>query len=162
MDSLQIKGDLNQVRGQIKQAWGKLTDDDLMRLDGGSDELIGKVQKAYGYTRERAMQEFDKFKRDNPNVFRDNRETTNQETRMAGSQYGVQDHMDANRIKSRASHLIEDDLIEPAQQYLKRAREYGTQAVDRGTELVKENPGYSMLGAAAVGFLFGAYFARRR
>lgn len=162
METQQLKGDFNQLKGQIKQTWGKLTDEDLTRLEGGAEELIGKVQKAYGYTRERAQQEFNKFKRDNPNLFRDNRENINQETRMAGTQYGVQGQMDSNKIKSRAAHLIEEDIVEPAQQYLRKAREYGSHAMDRGTELIKENPGYTILGAAAVGFLFGAYFARRR
>lgn len=79
---------------------------------------------------------------------------------MASTQYSGQ--MDSNRIKNRASHLIEEDIIEPAQQYLKKAREFGSNAMERGTELVRENPGYTVLGAAAVGFLCGAYFARRR
>lgn len=160
MDTEIVKGNLNELKGQIKQTWGKLTDDDLLRLEGGGDELIGKVQKAYGYTRERAQQEYEKFKSNNPTLFRDNRESFNQENRMASTQYGGQ--IDSNRIKSRASHMIEEDLVEPAQQYLKKAREYGSHAMERGSEIVKENPGYTVLGAAAVGFLFGAYFARRR
>lgn len=159
MEIQQLKGDPNQIRGQIKQTWGKLTDDDLIRIEGNAEELIGKVQKVYGYTREKAQQEFDKFKKDNQNLFRDTRENINQETRMAGTQYG---QMESGKMKNRAANLIEEDIVEPAQQYLRKAREYGSQAMDRGSELVKENPGYTILGAAAVGFLFGAYFARRR
>lgn len=160
MDTQIIKGNINELKGQIKQTWGKLTDDDLLRLEGGGEELVGKVQKVYGYTKERAQQEFDKFKSNNPQYFRDNRETNNQENTMASTQYGGQ--MDSSKMKNRAQHMIDEDIVEPAQQYLTKAREFGSKAVERGSDLVKENPGYTILGAAAVGFLAGAYFSRRR
>jgi ElaB/YqjD/DUF883 family membrane-anchored ribosome-binding protein len=79
---------------------------------------------------------------------------------MPSTQYGEQ--MDSNKMRARPSHLIEEDVVEPTKQYLRKAREFGSYAMDRGTDIVKENPGYSLLGAAAVGFLCGAYFARRR
>lgn len=79
---------------------------------------------------------------------------------MATTQSSSQ--FEANKFKNRASHLIEEDIVEPAQEYLARARELSSRAIDKGSDLVKENPGYSILGAAAVGFLFGAYVARRR
>jgi ElaB/YqjD/DUF883 family membrane-anchored ribosome-binding protein len=70
--------------------------------------------------------------------------------------------MDTNKLKNRAQHILEEDIVEPAQQYLSKAREFGSRAVEKGSDLVKENPGYTILGAAAVGFLAGAYFSRRR
>lgn len=148
------------LRAHIKKTWGKLTDEELSLIENNSAELVGKVQRAYGYTREKAQQEFESFKNNYPNLFRDYREKYNQETPMASTQYSGQ--IDANRLKSRASHMIEEDIIEPTQHYIKKAREYGSNAMERGTELVRENPGYTILGAAAVGFLCGAYFARRR
>jgi uncharacterized protein YjbJ (UPF0337 family)/ElaB/YqjD/DUF883 family membrane-anchored ribosome-binding protein len=160
MDTQIAKGNINELKGQIKQMWGKLTDDDLTRLEGSGEELVGKVQKAYGYTKERAQLEFDKFKSNNTQFFRDNRESNNQENTMASTQYGGQ--MDANKMKNRAQHILEEDIVEPAQEYLSKAREFGSRAVERGSDLVKENPGYTILGAAAVGFLAGAYFSRRR
>ena len=69
---------------------------------------------------------------------------------------------DVNKIKSKASHMIEDDIIEPSREYLEKARHLGAQFVDRTTGVVKENPGYAILGAATVGFLAGAYFFRRK
>ena len=79
---------------------------------------------------------------------------------MANTQYGGQ--MEQNKMRARAQHIIEEDIVEPAQQYLTKARELGAKAVERGSEIVKENPGYTILGAAAVGFLAGAYFSRRK
>jgi len=48
------------MRGQVKEWWGKLTDDDLKRAGGKADQLIGLLQQKYGYTRERAEQEFNR------------------------------------------------------------------------------------------------------
>ncbi|MEO5666794.1 MAG: CsbD family protein [Bdellovibrionota bacterium] len=59
----QIKGNWDELKGKIKQAWGKLTDDDVTTAKGNLDEISGRVQKAYGYTQERAQEELTKFKR---------------------------------------------------------------------------------------------------
>ena len=48
----QIEGQWTQVKGSVKKAWGKLTDDDLEQLSGEREELIGKIQKANLYARE--------------------------------------------------------------------------------------------------------------
>jgi len=52
MDRVRIKGNWNELKGRIKQKWGDLTDDDLMYEEGKDDELIGKIQKKTGRTRE--------------------------------------------------------------------------------------------------------------
>lgn len=66
-----IGGDWNMLKGRIRQKWAKLTDDDIGSEQGGFEELVGKIQKAYGYTKEKAMEEFESFKRnlnsDRPN-----------------------------------------------------------------------------------------------
>lgn len=52
MNKLQIKGDWNIIKGRLKQQWARLTDDDLQYLDGQQDELVGRIQKRTGETRE--------------------------------------------------------------------------------------------------------------
>ncbi|WP_426670745.1 CsbD family protein [Mucilaginibacter sp. McL0603] len=52
MDKLQIKGGWNELKGKIKQAYGDLTDDDLVREEGKDDELLGKLQKKTGKSRD--------------------------------------------------------------------------------------------------------------
>jgi uncharacterized protein YjbJ (UPF0337 family) len=52
MNKLQIKGDWNIIKGNLKQRWAKLTDDDLQLLDGRYDELLGRIQKRTGESRE--------------------------------------------------------------------------------------------------------------
>lgn len=52
MNRLQFKGDWNIAKGKLKQRWGALTDDDLRFAEGEGDELIGRIQKRTGETRE--------------------------------------------------------------------------------------------------------------
>lgn len=52
MNKLEIKGDWNITKGKLKQKWGKLTDNDLHYVEGQQDELIGRIQKSTGETRE--------------------------------------------------------------------------------------------------------------
>jgi uncharacterized protein YjbJ (UPF0337 family) len=49
-----IKGNWSQTKGAMKEQWGKLTDDDLLEIEGRRDQLIGKIQARYGITREEA------------------------------------------------------------------------------------------------------------
>ncbi len=52
MTKLEIKGDWNITKGKLKQKWAKLTDDDLQFAEGRQDELLGRIQKRTGETRE--------------------------------------------------------------------------------------------------------------
>lgn len=52
MNTLELKGNWNIIKGTLKQKWAKLTDDDLQYADGKNDELIGRIQKRTGETRE--------------------------------------------------------------------------------------------------------------
>jgi len=52
MTKLEIKGDWNITKGKLKQKWAKLTDDDLQYVEGRQDELLGRIQKRTGETRE--------------------------------------------------------------------------------------------------------------
>jgi uncharacterized protein YjbJ (UPF0337 family) len=52
MNKLQIKGNWNVLKGKAKQAWADLTDDDLQYVEGQEDELVGRIQKRVGKSRE--------------------------------------------------------------------------------------------------------------
>lgn len=52
MDKLQIKGEWNIIKGNLKQKWATLTDDDLQLIEGKEDELHGRIQKRTGETLE--------------------------------------------------------------------------------------------------------------
>ena len=52
MNTLEIRGDWNILKGKLKQKWAKLTDDDLQYVDGKQNELVGRIQKRTGESRE--------------------------------------------------------------------------------------------------------------
>jgi len=55
------KGRWNQVKGQAKLQWGKLTDDDLKKAEGNRDDLVGRIQERYGLAKDDAEREVDKL-----------------------------------------------------------------------------------------------------
>ncbi len=54
-----MQGQWKQLRGQFKEWWGVMTDDDLDRINGQRDKMIGFLQQKYGYTKEQATRELD-------------------------------------------------------------------------------------------------------
>ena len=61
MNHDRIEGNWKQVKGKVKEQWGKLTDDDLTVVAGKRDQLAGKIQERYGYARDKADQEITAF-----------------------------------------------------------------------------------------------------
>lgn len=55
-----LKGKWKQLRGSVKEWWGRLTDDDLEQIAGLKDRLVGRVQERYGYAREEAAREVER------------------------------------------------------------------------------------------------------
>ena len=54
-----IEGQWKQFKGRAKQAWSKLTDDDLANLNGKREELAGKIQERYGIKKQEAERQID-------------------------------------------------------------------------------------------------------
>lgn len=52
---LKLKGDWNQTKGKMKQAYGDLNDDDLKYEEGKDDELVGRLQKKMGKTKDEVI-----------------------------------------------------------------------------------------------------------
>ena len=55
----QVKGNWNQLKGDLKAKWGELTDDDLARIGGEKDKLVGIIQEKYGISKEEAERQVD-------------------------------------------------------------------------------------------------------
>ena len=55
----QVEGKWKQFKGQVKEQWGKLTDDDLDVAAGKRDKLAGKIQERYGYGKDQVKKELD-------------------------------------------------------------------------------------------------------
>ncbi len=57
MNKLQIKGNWNVLKGKMKQKYADLTDEDLKYADGKEDELLGRLQKKTGKSKEELTDE---------------------------------------------------------------------------------------------------------
>jgi len=56
-----MQGKWREMKGTVKEQWGKLTDDDLDKIEGKSDQLLGLLQQRYGYARDKAEEEYKRF-----------------------------------------------------------------------------------------------------
>ena len=58
-----VEGKWGQLKGSIKEQWGKLTDDELTEIAGNRDKMAGKLQERYGWDQDRAQREVDEFQK---------------------------------------------------------------------------------------------------
>ena len=59
MNRNEMKGNWRQLKGNVQEKWGKLTDDDMDQIEGQREVLVGKIQKRYGKTEAEASEEVD-------------------------------------------------------------------------------------------------------
>jgi len=64
MDWNRVEGNWKQVKGKVKEQWGKLTDDDLNVIGGRRDQLEGKIQERYGIAKDQARKDIDDWYND--------------------------------------------------------------------------------------------------
>ena len=56
-----LKGKWKEIKGSIKEQWGNLTDNDLTEIEGQQEKLVGLLQSKYGYSKDKAEEEYKKF-----------------------------------------------------------------------------------------------------
>ena len=61
MTTMNLKGNWNEIKGKLKQKYGQLTDDDLVFAEGKEDELLGRLQKRLGKSKEDVRREIEQF-----------------------------------------------------------------------------------------------------
>jgi uncharacterized protein YjbJ (UPF0337 family) len=66
MNQDRLGGHWKQVKGKLKEQWGKLTDDDLDVIAGRRDQLLGRIQERHGLAKEEAQRQVESFERRNP------------------------------------------------------------------------------------------------
>ena len=66
MDWNRVEGNWKQVKGQVKEKWGKLTDDDLTAINGKREQLEGKIQERYGIAKDQHARTLMMGMRSNP------------------------------------------------------------------------------------------------
>ncbi|MEC5293388.1 CsbD family protein [Aurantimonas sp. C2-6-R+9] len=61
MDWDRVEGNWKQLKGSVREQWGKLTDDDLDVVEGNREQLEGKIQERYGYEKDQVRREIDEW-----------------------------------------------------------------------------------------------------
>ena len=56
-----LEGNWKQIKGQVKETWGRLTDDEMQQIEGHRDRLVGILQEKYGYTQQEAKDSINDF-----------------------------------------------------------------------------------------------------
>lgn len=64
MNQDRLKGNWKQLKGSVKERWGRLTDDDLDRIDGMREQLVGQIQERYGIAKDKAQAQLDEWERE--------------------------------------------------------------------------------------------------
>ena len=140
MDWNQVEGNWRQLKGSAKAQWGKLTDADLMQIEGRREQLEGKIQERYGYVRK----ELDDWFR---SITSDLRES-------GGDLTGEIDAIraDLQNLTSTVARL--------ANKQIERAQDTAVEAVQQADQAIRRNPLTSIAIAVGLGFLFGVFTRR--
>ena len=69
MNEDRIEGNWKQLKGKVKEQWGKLTDDDLDVIDGKRDQMVGKLQERHGIVKDEAEKQIDAWRESNKSSF---------------------------------------------------------------------------------------------
>lgn len=69
MNTDRIEGNWKQIKGKVKEQWGKLTDDDLTVIEGNQDQLAGRIQERYGIARDEAEKQVKNFRHQYNDLF---------------------------------------------------------------------------------------------
>jgi uncharacterized protein YjbJ (UPF0337 family) len=56
-----LKGQWNELKGRVKERWGELTNDELDRIEGRRDQLVGAIQQQYGRSRDEVEREVERW-----------------------------------------------------------------------------------------------------
>lgn len=104
MDKFQFQGHWNQIKGKLKEKFGKLTDDDLLKISGKKDELIGKLQVLYGSNKEKIEHQLREI--ENAYYSDELRNHWNQIQAKLKQKWHALTEDDIKRIKGSSEHLI--------------------------------------------------------
>jgi uncharacterized protein YjbJ (UPF0337 family) len=144
MDWNQVEGNWKQVRGTVKKHWGKLTDSDLTAIGGRREELEGKIQERYGYSKDRVRKELEEWY-----------ESVRSELDRSREEWADQIdtiRADLEKLTSTVSRV--------ANTQLGRAQAKAVEAAQQAEQGVRRNPTSALAIAFGVGFLFGVFNRR--
>ncbi len=148
-----LQGNWNETKGKVKSKWGRLTDDDLMQVQGQKDRLVGVIQQKYGLARDKAEEQLEEF------------------LSSAESSGFV------NRAKENAQDVLDKgrEIVDKGREYVEKGRDYVERNVREGRdyvqqtsssqmasdlkELIARNPVQSAILGIGLGFMLGRLFS---
>jgi len=139
INAQELQGQWNNLRGQVKQKWGQLTDDDLQIQGGNIDQLVGKIQQKTGEGRE----SIEKFLGDL---------TSKGSSGVAAATEAV------GNFAQKAGDRLRDqygNLASTARDQYGNLISQAREGVDQAHDLVRQNPGQSVAAAFGVGLVVG-------
>jgi uncharacterized protein YjbJ (UPF0337 family) len=128
INAQELQGQWNKLRGQVKERWGQLTDDDLQIQGGNVDQLVGRIQQKTGETRDAIEKYLNDLTSRGASAVAQATETVSNFAQQAG-----------DRLRDRYG-----DLADQARDRL-----------DTAQDVVRHNPGQSVATAFGVGLLAG-------
>lgn len=69
MNQDRVEGNWKQLKGKVKEKWGKLTDNDLTELEGNQEQLAGRIQERYGIAKDEAEKQVKAFRSEYNDLF---------------------------------------------------------------------------------------------
>jgi uncharacterized protein YjbJ (UPF0337 family) len=135
INAQEVQGQWNKIRGQVKEKWGQLTDDDLTIQGGNVDQLIGRIQQKTGEAREAVENYLNSLISKGSGGIAAVAESARDYAQQAGAYLGTA----GNRIRERY-----DDLSDAAHERYAMAE-----------DMVRHNPGRSLMVAFGVGLAVG-------
>jgi uncharacterized protein YjbJ (UPF0337 family) len=138
MDWNRIEGNWKQMKGTVKEQWGKLTDDDLTLINGRRDQLEGKIQERYGFAEDQARKEIEDWYR-------------SIESDLAEQIEAIR--ADIQTLTSTVARI--------ANKQIARAQDRAIEAANDADDAIRRNPLSAVAIALGLGFIYGVFTRRQ-
>ena len=146
MDWNRIEGDWKRLKGNAKEQWGRLTDDDLAAINGRREQLEGKLQERYGYAKDRIKREIDDWASEVRTIAR---KVTNDADLSS----------EVEAIKGDVQKLAAT-IGDVAKRQAGRAQDNAVDAMHTAENYIRQNPLQAVAIAVGLGFLYGLFTRR--
>ena len=146
MDWNRIEGDWKRLKGNAKEQWGRLTDDDLAAINGRREQLEGKLQERYGYAKDRIKREIDDWASEVRTI-----------ARKVTNDADLSSEVDAIRGDVQKLAATIGDV---AERQAGRAQDNAVDAMHTAEYYIRQNPLLAVAIAAGLGFLYGLFTRR--
>ena len=138
MDWNRIEGNWKQMKGTVKEKWGKLTDDDLTLINGQRDQLEGKIQERYGFAKDQARKEIEDWYR--------------------SIESDLAEQIEAIRADIQT---LTSTIARIANKQIGRAQDRAIEAANDADDAIRRNPLSAVAIALGLGFVYGVFTRRQ-